>query len=171
MELDEIIKSHDPSEPEDFNTPGEMHQLHIGVEQYRAPELIFKPYMQGSSEAGLSEVIGYVLSLFNSEDQLKLAANVILTGGLANLSGMKERIHKDLISIRPFQSFSDVNIIDNPSLSAWYGIKKFVSSAEFKSSLFTKKDYDEYGPDFFRMHIASNPYVPTPKGQIDDMDI
>lgn len=148
-----------------------MHQLHIGIERYRAPELIFKPYMQGSSEAGLSEVIAYVLSLFNSDEQAKLAANVVLTGGLANIPGIKERIHTNLISVRPFQSFSDVQILPNASLSAWFGAKKFVRTPEFKKSMFTRKDYEEYGPEYFKTHMASNLYVATPKGQVVDAEV
>lgn len=127
--------------------------------------------MQGSSEAGLNELIGYVLSLFNPNEQTRLAGNVILIGGLANLPGVKDRIQNYLVSIRPFKSFSKVHIIANPSLSAWYGAKKFTKNSEFKKSLFTKSNYEEYGAEYFKTHIASNLYIPTPKGHAVDMDI
>lgn len=121
--------------------------------------------MQGCPEAGLSEVIGYVLSLFTASEQEKLAANVVLTGGLANLTGMKERIQANLISIRPFQSYSNVTVMADPSLGAWHGMRKFSQTEEFKKSLFTRKDYEENGPDYFKTHLLSNLYTPTPKGQ------
>lgn len=170
LELEEIIRTHEPLETDDNNIPGEAHQLHIGIERYRAPELIFKPYMQGCSEAGLSEVIGYVLSLFNADEQARLAANVILTGGLANLKGMKERIHANLISIRPFQSYSNVSILDDPSLGSWHGMRKFSQMQEFEEAVFKRCDYDERGADYFKVHLASNLYFPTPKGQTIDVD-
>lgn len=151
--------------------PGETHQLHVGIERYRAPELIFKPYMAGSSEAGLSEVIGYVLSLFSPEDQLKLASNVVLVGGLANLKGLRERILVDLISIRPFKSEVNVTVLENCSLSAWYGAKKFAESDKLDKFLFTKRNYDEYGPEYFKVHVASNPYYPTPKEGSVEVDV
>jgi actin-related protein 5 len=116
-------------------------------------------------------VIGYVLSLFNNEDQLKLAENVVIMGGLANLSGLQERILSDLISIRPFQSVVNVRTVKNPSLGAWHGAKKWVRSGDFKDTLLTKDMYDECGPEYFKMHIAANPYYPTPKGQDLDVDI
>lgn len=169
MELEEIIKTHEPSDSDDILTPGESHQLHIGIERFRAPELLFKPYMIGSSEAGLMEVIGYVLSLFNVEDQLKLSANVVLTGSLANLPGLTERIRTELVSIRPFKSYSNVSVIENPNLSAWYGLQKWTSAPDFKKSLLTKKEYDEHGSEYFKAHIASNFYVPTPKGHLIDV--
>lgn len=170
LELEEIIRSHEPLESDESNAPGEAHQLHVGIERYRAPELIFKPYMQGCSEAGLSEVIGYVLSLFNVEDQARLAANVVLTGGLANLPGMKERIHANLISIRPFQSYSNVSVMTDPSLGAWHGMKKFSEEPEFKKRCFTRSDYEEFGQDYLKTHRVSNLYVPFPKGQVIDID-
>jgi len=169
LELDDIIKTHEPSEIDESLTPGESHQLHIGVERYRAPELLFKPYMMGSSEAGLTEVIGYVLSLFNAEDQLKLSANVVLAGGLANLPGLKERIQAELTSIRPFQSYSNVQILNNPSLSAWYGMRKWARTSDFKKSLVTKRQYEEYGSEYFKTHMTSNLYTPSPKGQLIDV--
>ena len=58
LEFEEILRTHEPTEMGECSNPGETHQLHIGIEMIRGPELIFKPYMLGSQEAGLSEVIG-----------------------------------------------------------------------------------------------------------------
>lgn len=169
LELDELIRTHDPLDSEDSLLPGEAHQLHIGIERYRAPELIFKPHMIGSGEAGLSMVIEYVLSLFDAEDQLKLAGNVVLTGGLANMSGLKERLQADLVCCRPFQSFSQVQVIANPTLSGWHGARKWGKSADFRRSQVSRKEYEEYGSEYFKTHLASNVYCPTPKGQMIDV--
>ncbi|XP_076251214.1 actin-related protein 5 isoform X1 [Rhynchophorus ferrugineus] len=139
LEFDEILRVHEPSDNGESSNPGETHQLHIGVEMFRAPELLFKPYMLGSQEAGLSEVIAYVLSLFDEENQLKLASNVIVTGGLANLSGLKERLLTDLTSVRPFRSTVHVQIMKEPSLSSWYGARNFAESEEFQKKQITRK--------------------------------
>ncbi|RZC37910.1 actin-related protein 5 [Asbolus verrucosus] len=171
LELDDVIRAHEPTELDETSNPGETHQLHVGIERYRAPELLFKPYMLGSSDAGLSEVIGYVLSLFNSEDQLKLAENVVIMGGLANLPGLQERILSDLISIRPFQSIVNVRIVKNPSLGAWYGARKWAKSSDLKGNLLTKRMYEEFGPEYFKIHTASNPFYPMPKGQEVEIDV
>lgn len=148
-----------------------MHQLHIGIERYRAPELLFKPYMAGSTEAGLSEVIGYVLSLFNPDDQLALAANIIVTGGLANLKGLKERLLTDLTIIRPYQSILNVNIMHNCTYSAWQGAREFAKKEENKKYFHTKKMYEEYGSEYFKTHLASNPYCKTPKEALIEVDV
>lgn len=171
LEFEEIIRTHEPSEFDEQTNPGETHQLHIGIERYRAPELIFKPYMAGSCEAGLSEVIAYVISLFDPENQLQLARNVVVTGGLANLVGLKQRLLVDLVSVRPFQSEVNINVVKNSSLSAWHGAREFVKRENYKDYLHTKTMYEEFGPEYFKVHIASNPYHPTPKETIIEVDV
>lgn len=171
LEFGEILRAYEPSETGECSNPGETHQLHIGIEIFRGPELIFKPYMMGSQEAGLSEVIAYVLSLFDADSQLKLASNVIVTGGLAHLPGLKERLLADLISVRPFKSTVNVNIMKSPSLSSWYGATMFARSEDFKNTLLTKKMYEEMGPEYFKIHIASNPFYPSPIQPAIEIDV
>ncbi|XP_017768856.1 PREDICTED: actin-related protein 5 [Nicrophorus vespilloides] len=170
LELEEVIKTYDPTDDADSLAPAEAYQLHIGIEMYRAPELLFKPYMIGSGEAGLSEVIGYVLKLFSPEDQLKLAGNVIITGTLSQLPGLKKRILTDLISIRPFHSITNVTIMPNASLAPWHGAKAFSNTEICKNFSITKRDYEELGGDYLKHHIASNWYTPTPKEQLVEVD-
>lgn len=52
-------------------SPGEAHQLHVGVERLRAPEILFQPGMIGIEEAGLAETIAYVLKQYTPENQVK----------------------------------------------------------------------------------------------------
>jgi len=50
--------------------PAEAHQLHVGVERFRAPELIFQPSMSGLTDAGLAETIGWVLKGYPPDVQV-----------------------------------------------------------------------------------------------------
>lgn len=169
MELEEIIREYEPSELEVVN-PGETYQLHVGIERYRAPELLFKPYMLGSSEAGLSEVIAYVLSLFKAEEQLLLASNVIIIGGLSSLKGLRDRILSDLVSVRPFKSKVNVKVAKHIGLTSWYGAKKWAKNPDFKKKLLTRQMYEEFGAEYFVNNPYSNPYFMTPKGQTIDVE-
>ncbi|XP_044764854.1 actin-related protein 5 [Coccinella septempunctata] len=169
LELEEIIREYEPNDLEVVN-PGETYQLHVGIERFRAPELLFKPYMLGSSEAGLSEVIAYVLSLFKPEDQLLLASNVIIIGGLSSLKGLRERVLSDLISVRPFRSKVNVKVAKNIGLTSWYGAKKWSKHPEFKKKLLTRQMYEEFGSEYFVTHPYSNPFYKTPKGQTIDVE-
>lgn len=137
-------------------------QLHLGVESIRAPELLFQPSMIGSSEAGIIETIDFVLKLFTAEEQLLLAENVFVTGGCAQLPGLKERIEREMMSIRPFQTPYKVNVAKNSSLDAWNGARDMATTSDFPQYLTTRNDYLEFGGEYFREHFASNRYFPTP---------
>ncbi|EAT45925.1 AAEL002822-PA [Aedes aegypti] len=165
IECEEILKQHDSTFVEPVVAPGniaEFHQLHIGVERIRVPEILFQPSMIGVQEAGLTGTIDYVLKLFPKEDQVKLVGNVMLTGGCANIRGFKERLSRELQAILPFQSVYNLMVAGSPSLDAWRGASQFANSQEFKQSLITRQLYDECGGEYFKEHTASNFYYPTP---------
>lgn len=164
LELDEILRQHEPNfETNSMKEPGEAHQLHIGVERFRAPELLFQPSMTGSIEAGLAETVGYVLSLFPQEDQLNLVQNIVLSGGCASLPGLRERLFRELREIRPFKSKFAVHVVDNPELCAWYGARNWAKVIDLDKYLVTRQEYAEHGGEYFKIHKASNMYYPSPK--------
>lgn len=66
--------------------------MHIGVEAIRVPEVLFQPSMIGCSEAGLAELLDFVFKMFSYDEQLVLANNVFLTGGVARLPGKITKI-------------------------------------------------------------------------------
>lgn len=165
IECEEILKQHDSTFVEPVVAPGniaEFHQLHIGVERIRVPEILFQPSMVGIQEAGLTGAIDYVLKLFPKEEQIKLVGNVMLSGGCANIRGFKERLSRELQAILPFQSVYNLRVAANPSLDAWKGASQFAASEEFRKSMITRQLYDECGGEYFKEHVASNFYYPTP---------
>ncbi|XP_017039867.1 actin-related protein 5 [Drosophila ficusphila] len=141
----------------------ENYQLHFGVEDIRVPEILFQPSMIGCSEAGLAELIAFVLKLFSAEEQQRLVDHVYLTGGCAQFRGLKERLAKELMEMRPFQSSFAIYESDEPTLSAWLGACVQTKEPNFGQTLTTRKDFQEKGNEFFREHRASNLFYPTPK--------
>ncbi|XP_030565244.1 actin-related protein 5 [Drosophila novamexicana] len=141
----------------------ENYQLHFGVEAIRVPEILFQPSMIGCTEAGLAELIAFVLKLFTAEQQQRLVDHVYLTGSCAQFRGLKERLAKELLELRPFQSSFAIYESNDPTLSAWLGACLQANSKNFSGSLTTRKLYQEYGGEYFREHSASNLYYPTPK--------
>lgn len=163
LELEEILRQHEPNfESVSSKEPGESHQLHIGIERFRAPELLFQPSMMGSIEAGLTETIGYVLSLFSPDDQLLIVSNIVLMGGCASLPGLKERLVRELKEIRPFRSSYAVYVTENSELVGWHGARNWART-ELDKYLITKKDYAEFGGEYLKSHRSSNVYHRTPK--------
>jgi len=141
----------------------ENYQLHFGVEDIRVPEILFQPSMIGCSEAGLAELIAFVLKLFPAGEQQRLVDHVYLTGGCAQFRGLKERLTKELLEMRPFQSTFAIYESDEPTLSAWLGACMLAREPNFGKTLFTRQDHQEHGSEFFREHRASNLFYPTPK--------
>lgn len=137
------------------------------MEAIRAPELLFQPSMIGSSEAGLAETIEFIFKMFTPEEQLLLATNVFLTGGCAKFPGLKERLSKELLEMRPFQTPHKVYIAESPTLDAWLGARDFAQQEDFHQFTTTKADYMEKGGEYLKEHSASNFYFPTPNPIIE----
>ncbi|XP_063365543.1 actin-related protein 5 [Cydia amplana] len=163
VELEEALREHEPPPPSD-----QRHQLHLAIEPFRAPELIFQPSMMGNLEAGLAETLEYVFKHFSPEDQLLLANNVFLTGGCSQFPGLKERLERELLEMRPFQSTHKVVTAKNASLDAWYGARDFAGSNEFENWCVSKEDYYELGGEYLKEHHSSNKYYKSPAPIVDN---
>ncbi|PNF25161.1 Actin-related protein 5 [Cryptotermes secundus] len=172
LELEEVLRRHDPefegsgsagtSGNNNNGNTAETHQLHVGIECIRAPELLFQPSMIGSVEAGLAETIEFVLCGYPSDVQNALVSNVFLTGGCASFSGLPERLRRELQEMRPFKSTFSVTVAANPTLDAWYGARTFSSSPDLSQYLLTRLEYEEKGGEYLKEHDTSNKYYPSP---------
>ncbi|XP_015599321.1 actin-related protein 5 [Cephus cinctus] len=166
LELEDVLRHHDPEFDGAGSSvpliPGETHQLHVGLERLRAPELLFQPSMIGSVEAGIAETIEYVLKRYSIEQQMRLVGNVFLTGGPASFPGLLERLTRELREIRPFMSSFQLNIAKNTSLDAWYGARDFGLNGNLSEYLVTRKEYEEKGGEYLKEHTSSNTFAKSP---------
>lgn len=99
----------------------EAHQLHVNVERFRVPEILFQPHIVGIDQAGLVEVCEMVLR------RAGIPANIYLTGGLSQLPGLKERLECELRSILPVDAPLSIQFLD-PHLAAWRGAVRLAQS-------------------------------------------
>lgn len=137
------------------------HQLSVGTERIRAPEIIFQPSLIGEEQAGIAETLHFVLDRYPKAIQDTLVQNVFLTGGNVMYPGMKARVEKELLEMRPFQSSFQVQLASNPVLDAWYGARDWaLDHLEDSGAWVTRKDYEEKGGEYLKEHCASNTYVP-----------
>ena len=161
-EYEAILKEHDPQDDEVGRENPEWHQIHLAAETIRTSEILFQPSILGHDQAGLGELIEFVLGKFPPDVSDRLANNVFVTGGLAKLRGLKERMEAELQIMRPFQSTFKVTIADDPVLDSWRGASQAAAS-DYDSELFlSRKDYFECGEGYLREHFYSNKYFPTP---------
>lgn len=76
--------------------------------------------------------------------------------------GLKERLERDIMSFRPFQSSFGVTLASNPSLDPWFGARTFAANPKNDDKFVSREDYVDKGTDYLIEHYASNSYCPTP---------
>lgn len=157
------IEGHDPEEL--LNNPEiirKNHQLHINVERIRVPEIYFQPHIAGVDQAGIPELIQNLL-MRNSDRNFEVGGqlrafieNIFLTGGGARLPNFESRIRSELTSILPSGAPLHVYSAKNPQIDTWRGMQKWSLTEEANESYVTRKEYEEYGPEYIKEHGLGN---------------
>ncbi|KAL4646320.1 actin-related protein 5 [Arapaima gigas] len=139
----------------------EYHQLFVGTERLRVPEIVFQPSFIGDEQMGLMETLQYVLDRYSLEQQEALVRNILLTGGNMLYPGMKQRVERELLAMRPFQSHFKVEMASKPALDAWCGACEWaLQNAPGGSGWISRQDYEEKGGEYLSEHCSSNVFLP-----------
>uniref|UniRef100_A0A3P8T3J3 Actin-related protein 5 n=1 Tax=Amphiprion percula TaxID=161767 RepID=A0A3P8T3J3_AMPPE len=140
----------------------EYHQLFVGTERLRCPEILFQPSLTGEDQMGLMETLQYVLARYTPEQQEALVSNVFLTGGNMQYPGMKERVERELLAMRPFQSQFKVTMATRPALDSWFGARDWALEhpAGGSEGWISRQEYEEKGGEYLSEHCASNAFLP-----------
>mmetsp|Transcript_24036 Transcript_24036/g.67324 ORF Transcript_24036/g.67324 Transcript_24036/m.67324 type:complete len:770 (+) Transcript_24036:40-2349(+) len=77
------------------------YQLWIGMDRIRTPELLFKPYLAGVQQMGLSECVLTALQRAEPKQRLELVKSIYLTGGPMQMRNVVQRIENDIRSYLP----------------------------------------------------------------------
>lgn len=150
--------------PHDSENIHEQHQIHLNVERIRVPEVLFQPSMGGLDQAGIVELSETILlrKFGSTRAELspiskQMAQNILITGGNTRLPGLRERIVREFTEFLPIGTTIDVKKANHPSLDAWKGMAKFSrDETSYNQSFITKRDYEEYGPDYIKEHKLGN---------------
>ncbi|KAK7094383.1 hypothetical protein V1264_005955 [Littorina saxatilis] len=81
---------------------------------------------------------------------------------MAQIPQMKQRLERELLELRPFQSTFAISVADNPVLDAWTGARRWAMSPRLPQSSITYQQYQEMGEGYITEHRASNCFFPTP---------
>ncbi|OCT60574.1 actin-related protein 5 [Xenopus laevis] len=135
----------------------EYHQMYLGTERIRVPEILFQPSLMGEDQAGLAETMQYILDRYPHEVQQELVQNVFLTGGNVMYPGIKGRMEKELLQMRPFGSSFQVSLASRPVLGAWHGASGWaLQNVDCEEGWVSRKEYEEMGGEYLKEHKASN---------------
>ncbi|KAF9982103.1 Nuclear actin-protein involved in chromatin remodeling [Mortierella antarctica] len=138
----------------------QTYQLHLNVERIRVPEALFQPGIVGLDQTGLVETLQDVLKRFDTQARQRLVQNILVTGGMAQVPGLVERLNDSIRSILPFspdkQAYS-VRRAHDCLLDAWTGAAMVGRDSErMKASSVTRQEYEENGGSYIQEHGLGN---------------
>ncbi|XP_051951450.1 uncharacterized protein LOC127621768 [Xyrauchen texanus] len=142
----------------EFRSRGTSSQLHytlpdgqlisLATERFRAPEILFKPELIGRDHYGMHESI--FKSILQSDIDLRrsFVGNIVLSGGNTLLSGLPERLQKEMRNMVPADLTECVRVT-SPSdrdFSVWCGGAILANLPAFTSAWISAEEYEEFGP-------------------------
>ncbi|GBG64754.1 hypothetical protein CBR_g46712 [Chara braunii] len=151
------------------NIPTQPYELpdgnivEIGADRFRIPEIIFNPSILKSipgmekvaeEQGRISGLPTMVLESINKCDadiRRELFSGILLAGGNAVMTQMKERLEKELMEEAPqaarVKVISSGNNIER-RFSVWIGGSILASLGSFQQMWMSKPEYEENGPSF-----------------------
>lgn len=154
-----------PGESEESRpkTIEELHQFQISRERIRATELIFQPSMVGNRQSGLGEVINIVAQRLPRDAREDILSDVFISGGLAHVPGISERIYNECRVIVPYGLEFSVRTAADPTLDSWKGAAGLAKLQDIERLEVTTESLIEHGEDYVVEHELGNLHIPKPQ--------
>ncbi|KAG0335027.1 Nuclear actin-protein involved in chromatin remodeling [Podila horticola] len=137
----------------------QTYQLHLNVERVRVPEVFFQPGIIGLDQTGLVETIHDVLKRFDVQARQRLVQNIHVTGGMAQIPGLVDRLDFSIRSILPATPVKSYHVrrAQDCLLDAWRGAAMLGRDMERLGKIsVTRQEYDEYGGSYIKEHGLGN---------------
>lgn len=123
--------------------------VNMFAERFTVPELLFCPQDIQLRECGVVELVYRSLALAPKCLQRELARNIFVTGGSTMFKGFVERFYSDLRKQLPSEWEIQIHYTQDPSLTAFYGAKRFAREDQFfLNTAVTRNYYLEHGGIF-----------------------
>ncbi|KAG0262784.1 Nuclear actin-protein involved in chromatin remodeling [Mortierella polycephala] len=149
-----------PYDPSAGLSLDQTYQLHLNVERIRVPEVLFQPGIVGLDQMGLVETIQDVLKRFDAQARQRLVQNILVTGGMAQIPGLIDRLDHSMRAILPFspgKKLYEVRRAQDCLLDAWRGAAMISRDSERMHKIsVTKREYEEYGGAYLKEHGLGN---------------
>jgi len=121
-------------------------EIFLRQERFLVPEVYFNPYSIGSETEPLYDCIINSVSECKKEVRRDLYQNIILSGGITNTPGLKERLLREIKDrVNTDEINPQIFVHPKPNYSAWLGGSILTSMNSFKDLWITKEEYKEYG--------------------------
>ncbi|XP_023814600.1 actin, clone 302-like isoform X1 [Oryzias latipes] len=118
----------------------------IGNERFRCPEALFQPSFLGMESAGIHETTYNSIMKCNVDIHENLYANTVLSGGTTMLSGIADRMQKEITALAPPTMNIDISAPPERKYSVWIGGSILPTLSTFQQVWISKQEYNESGP-------------------------
>lgn len=117
----------------------------LSSERYQAPNALFDPFLFGSEEPGVADVL--VSSIMKSDLDLrsKLFSQIVVAGGSTLLPGFGDRLLYEVRSRSPSHTRIRISAPPERLHSAYVGGSILASLATFKSMWVSRAEFEEHG--------------------------
>lgn len=124
------------------------HTLNLGVERFRAPEILFNPQIVGEESPGLGELTSLAIAKADLDLRAELYQNVVLSGGTTLTPGFGDRLLAELKQHQHGGVAADrlkIKIYAPPErqVLTWIGGSILGGLSTFRKMWVTAKEYTE----------------------------
>ncbi|KAJ1751953.1 Actin- protein 6 [Coemansia sp. RSA 1821] len=121
-------------------------------ERFAIPEALFYPMDVGIEQAGIHQAVEQAINACPLEMHRLLFANIIVTGGSANMPGLSERLQSEIQKLTAYKA--RVFMSSDPMFQAWQGACKAAAEGVGDWRL-TKGQYEEMGAERAILHYIT----------------
>ncbi|XP_054440908.1 actin-like protein 7A [Pteronotus mesoamericanus] len=122
-------------------------EINLGQERFLCSEMFFKPSLIKSMQLGLHTQTVSCLNKCDIALKRDLMGNILLCGGSTMLSGLPNRLQKELSSLCPSDN-PQVNVLPERDTAVWTGGSILASLQGFQALWVHRFEYEEHGPFF-----------------------
>ena len=140
----------------------ERQVLHVSVERFTIPEILFRPTDAGLDRgmAGLPQAVVSSILSCPKKYHAAMFGSIRIIGGVSKLPGLQERLERELRSLAPTQYKVSVSFSDNPIDQVWKGAKQWVESTLYQSWSISKDEFTaspkaKDGPAWHRLLVGN----------------
>ena len=129
-------------------------RLVVRTEQFRCPEILFKPNLIGSESSGIGDMIFQSIDKCDAEIQNEMYSNIVLSGGTTMIDGFEVRLRRVLKALAPSVEKIEVVCPDDRGFSTWIGGSVVSAMSGFQEMCISLEEYDESGPSIIHRKCA-----------------
>ncbi|CAI8033165.1 Alpha-centractin [Geodia barretti] len=115
--------------------------VQIGRASFRAPELLFYPYLIGEESEGIHEVLAYSIRRSDLDLRKTFYSNIVLSGGSTLFKGFGDRLLSEIKKLTPKDVKIRISAPQDRLYSTWMGGSILAALDTFKKMWVSKKEY------------------------------